>query len=194
MRMILLVLGASLALGLATGGRPRRLTLVDVRWVWLALLGLALQLVPSDLAGELAVPLLLLSFVLLVVFVARNLPLWGFELLLVGVLLNLLVIGVNDGMPVSRQALVASDQADTLGFLRSGGGAKHHVAGPDDRLVFLGDVIAIPSPVRQAISLGDLFTYAGVGLLVVTGMNGRARRSLAVPAAGATGAGVPADG
>ena len=40
---------------------------------------------------------------------------------------------------------------------------KHHLAGPDERVLFLGDVIGLPPPVAQAISLGDIFTYGGVG-------------------------------
>jgi hypothetical protein len=125
------------------------------------------------MAGALAVPLLVVSFVGLVAFVLVNIRYWGFELILAGVLLNLLVIGVNGGMPVSRAALIASDQRDTIDDLRNVDTAKHHLAGDDDRLVFLGDVIALPSPVEQAISVGDLFTYAGVALFLAMGMRGR---------------------
>jgi hypothetical protein len=48
-----------------------------------------------------------------------------------------------------------------------------HLAGPNERLLFLGDSIAI-APIRQAVSLGDLFAYGGVMWLVVAGMLGRA--------------------
>lgn len=176
MRIILIILTSGLVLGLATGGRPSRLTSVGVRWVWLAVVGLALQMVPTTVAGELAVPLLLVSFVGLVVFAVANIRYWGFELILLGVLLNFLVIGLNGGMPVSREALIASDQRDTIDDLRNVDTAKHHLADEDDRLVFLGDVIAVPSPVEQAISIGDLFTYGGVALFLAAGMRGRAVR------------------
>jgi hypothetical protein len=93
------------------------------------------------------------------------------------------VIGVNGGMPVSRRALVASDQLGSLRYLERYGGAKHHLAGGDDRLVALGDVIAIPSPIAQAISVGDVCTYAGVVLFVVLSMTGHAiRRPRLAPA------------
>jgi hypothetical protein len=52
------------------------------------------------------------------------------------------------------------------------GGAKHHLAGPDDRLVFLGDVLPI-RPIRMVASPGDLIAYAGVVWLVVAAMLGR---------------------
>jgi hypothetical protein len=176
MRIILIILTGGLVLGIATGGRPSRLATVHVRWVWLAIAALALQVVPTTVAGELAVPLLLVSFVGLVVFAVANIRYWGFELILLGVLLNFLVIGMNGGMPVSRAALIASDQRDTIDDLRNVDTAKHHLADEDDRLVFLGDVIAIPSPVEQAVSIGDLFTYGGVALLLAAGMRGGAVR------------------
>ena len=59
---------------------------------------------------------------------------------------------MNGGMPVSRAAVVASGQTDTLEGLTQQRGVKHHLAGPDERLLFLGDVIAIPPPVAQVIS------------------------------------------
>ena len=80
-------------------------------------------------------------------------------MILIGIVLNFTVISVNHGMPVTRQALVASHQTDTLRSLVHGGGAKHHLAGPDDRLLFMGDAIAL-GPIRQAVSVGDLFTYS----------------------------------
>jgi hypothetical protein len=54
-------------------------------------------------------------------------------------------------------------------------GVKHHLAGPDDRLLFLGDVIAVPAPVSQVISVGDVFTYGGMAIVIAGSM--RRRRS-----------------
>ena len=55
--------------------------------------------------------------------------------------MNFLVIGLNQGMPVARQALVSSGQADTLDDLIANPYPKHHLASDDDYVVFLGDVI-----------------------------------------------------
>src|SRR5919202_1758522 len=77
----------------------------------------------------------------------------GFALVLLGLALNLAVIGANGGMPVSRRAIVASGQQDTLAaLLRDGDGVKHHLAGPRTRLLPLADVLAVPQPVGQVIS------------------------------------------
>ncbi|MGZ4151701.1 MAG: DUF5317 domain-containing protein [Actinomycetota bacterium] len=177
MRLIAATLLAAVALGVALGGRPGRLSLAGVRWAWAALVGLALQAMPLPARLEwLEVPMLYASFALLVTFALANARLRGFELIALGLMLNFLVIGVNAGMPVSRRALVASDQIATLGYLERYGGAKHHLAGAGDRLSFLGDVIAIPSPIAQAISPGDVFTYAGAALFVILGMTGRLER------------------
>ena len=79
-------------------------------------------------------------------------------------------------MPVAEQALIASGQADTLDDLINNPWPKHHLASDDDLVLFLGDVIAVPQPVGQAISVGDIFTYGGVGVVIVAGMRTPARR------------------
>jgi hypothetical protein len=178
MRLIAATLILAVLIGAVLGGRPARLSLADVRWRWAAVVGLVLQAVPFPAALEgLELPMLYLSFALLVAFAVSNIRLHGFELIAVGLLLNFLVIAINAGMPVSRQALVASDQLDSLEYLKRYGGAKHHLAGPGDHLAALGDVIAIPAPIAQAISVGDIFTYCGAALFVVLGMTGHLMRT-----------------
>lgn len=174
MTLILSTLVLAGMLGLLLGGRPSNLARLRIRWVPAAVVGLALQLAPVP--GN-TWPLLLLyvSFALLTAFgivnVHSRVP--GAWLILIGIWLNFTVIAVNQGMPVSREALVRSDQMDTLELLVEEGGAKHHLARPNDQVLFLGDVIAIGPPVRQAVSVGDVFTYAGVAWLIVAGMRSR---------------------
>lgn len=173
MKLILLTLACAVLIGFALGGRWSNLARVRVRWPAVAMLGLALQLAPVR-GRAWAMGMLYVSFALLIAFAVVNLRarVPGFTAILLGMLLNLVVIGVNGGMPVTQQALVASRQTDTLMELVQHGGVKHHLAGPDDRLLFLGDSIAI-APLRQAMSLGDLFAYGGVMWLIVAGMLGR---------------------
>lgn len=138
----------------------------------LALVGLVMQLAPVP---GMHWPLYMLygSFVLLLVFALVNVRVAGFAIIAVGVILNFTVIAVNSGMPVSRQSLIDSGQAATLSDLVESGGAKHHLVGPDDSLTLLADVIAIPPPVAQSVSLGDLFTYGGVAVLIIAAMRRR---------------------
>jgi hypothetical protein len=177
MRLMLLVITLAVITGKLAGGRLDRLPQAGVRWPLLALVGLALQLAP--LPGPAAMALLYLSFAVLLAFAAANLRQPGFPLILLGVVLNLAVIGANAGMPVARSAIVASGQQDTLGELaEDGDGVKHHLAGPSTRLLPLGDVLAVPPPVKQVISVGDIAVDAGIFWFVVGAMRPRRRRLL----------------
>jgi hypothetical protein len=177
-----LVLGTLLVaatVGLLTGGRWSQLAELEIAWIPLAIAGLAMQwFAPSH--GILPVILLLVSFAALIAFAVRNLALPGFRLILLGILLNFLVIAANGGMPVSRSALVASGQVDTLEALVHDGGAKHHVATGDDLLVPLADVIPV-SPIHNVVSAGDILTYAGVAWLVFATLRTRRRHVHLVP-------------
>jgi len=179
MKLVLATLVIAVLAGYLAGGRLSNLGSAGVRWPGAAVAGLALQLAPVP-GRTLPLVLLFVSFALLAVFALANVRarVAGFPLILVGIALNFAVIAVNLGMPVTRQALEASNQMDTLAMLVHDGGAKHHLAGPDERLLFLGDVIAI-RPIEQAVSAGDLFTYAGVVWLVVAAMLGRTTPSTA---------------
>jgi hypothetical protein len=172
MRLVLVAFAVAIGLGYLLGGRLSWLSGIKVRWFPLALVGLCLQMAPVP-GNRWPVYLLYVSFVLLLVFALMNLRVTGFAIITVGIILNFTVIAANGGMPVSRQSLVDSGQTSTLPALVHSGGAKHHLVGPDDRLTFLADVIAVPAPVSQSVSLGDLFTYGGVVLLMVAAMRRR---------------------
>jgi hypothetical protein len=173
MKLVALSLAIAVAVGYLLGGRLSQLSELKVRYGWVAFAGLLLQLVNPP--GLWPLVLLLLSFLLLTAFTVANIRTVGFALVLVGISMNFTVIALNGGMPVGREALIASGQSETLAPLIEQQGRKHHLAGPDDRLLFLGDVIAIPAPVRQVISVGDILTYGGVALVVVAAMRRRIR-------------------
>jgi hypothetical protein len=186
MKLIAGAILVAIAVGYLTGGRLSNLANLRIRWAPLAIVGLAMQVINPP--GRWPLAMLVGSFVLLTIFAIVNRHVVGFWLILVGVSLNFLVIGINSGMPVSSQALSASGQESTVGELTdTGHQIKHHLAGDDDELLFLGDVIAIPSPIGQAISIGDIFTYGGVVMVVVAGMRRRSKEQPA-PAAEVQGA------
>jgi hypothetical protein len=85
----------------------------------------------------------------------------GMFLVVIGLACNMTVIVVNGGMPASAQALIDSGQEDVLVFLQDQGADKHHLLTDDDQLTFLADVIAVPQPIGQAVSVGDIFVYVG---------------------------------
>jgi hypothetical protein len=168
MKPVIATLVFAVVIGLVSGGRLSGLSSLRLRWAPLALVGLGLQIFLPP--GNWPLVLLMVSFVLLTIFAIRNLKVAGFPLVLLGLLMNFLVIGVNGGMPVPRHALEASDQMGELQYLIDHGGAKHHLATSEDTLMFLADVIPLGAPVRQAISLGDIFAYVGVAQVVVAAM------------------------
>jgi hypothetical protein len=171
MKLIASTLFLAVLAGSLLGGRLASLSDLRIRLAPLAIVAFAMQLVNPP--GRWPLALLLGSFVLLTIVAVANLRSPGFAIVLVGVALNFTVIAANGGMPVDRDAIVASGQAGTLEGLADGRGAKHHLAGPDDRLRFLADVIALPPPVAQVISVGDVFTYGGVAVIVAAGMRRR---------------------
>ncbi|MGH2634894.1 MAG: DUF5317 family protein [Actinomycetota bacterium] len=168
MRLVLFAFPLAIGLGYLLGGRLRNLGGVRIRHGWAGLAGVGLQFLPME--GTPGYVALMASFALLVFVAAVNRRLPGFVLVLVGLCLNFLVIAVNEGMPVTRQAIVSSGQAETLDDLQEAGGSKHHLATPEDDLVFLADRIGIPAPVEQAVSVGDLVAYAGAMWFVAAGM------------------------
>jgi hypothetical protein len=172
MKLDLLAIVLALAVGLLAGGRLTGLADLKIRWPLLAPIGLALQLLPVR-GAELSMTLLYVSFAILLVFVLSNIRMPGGALILLGLVLNLSVIGLNGGMPVTNHALVASHQQDTLKLLIDDGGAKHHLATSKDVLLPLADIIPIGWGIDQVVSAGDIATGLGIMWLIVASMRRR---------------------
>src|SRR6266567_3040768 len=111
MKLVVASILLAFLLGYLRGGRLHQLIDAKLRAPWLVLGGFILQVLPLPSSMPwLPVPLLILSFVLLMEFAVLNLALRGFALILIGIVLNFIVITPNHGMPVSRRALIASGQ------------------------------------------------------------------------------------
>lgn len=172
------VIVLAVGLGYAFGGRLRRFERLRLRWWGLAVVGLAIQFVPLpegvggiDLVVRTAV--LSASYTMLLAFAIVNVYLPGLPLVLIGLACNFAVIAANGGMPVSEEALVSSGQADVLDMLLEDGSQKHHLLTDGDVLTFLADVVPVPKPIGQVISVGDVFVYLGLIVLAVATMRGR---------------------
>jgi hypothetical protein len=178
--LILAVIVAGLLVGVAFGGNLRTLSEIRLRWWPLALIGLALQLIPvPSMSGQLdhwlAVGLLIASYAVLLVFVALNIRLAGFPVIAVGFALNLLVISVNGGMPVTRHALreaYGAGYGEQVSLLETHGGTKHHLARADDVLIPLADKIPLGTPLHQVLSPGDIVFMVGVFWVIAAATKG----------------------
>jgi hypothetical protein len=169
--LFLLVAGAGVAVGLARGGNVRVLRDPGVKSARLGLACLAVQclvvVLPLRAVGlPLALgPVLLLGALATLVVVARpNARLPGVPLFALGLLLNLLVVLVNFGMPVPADTLEragitleqpAPDRPDAKHVLEHGG----------TRLGLLGDRLAV-RPLRTVTGYGTVIELAGLFLLL----------------------------
>jgi Family of unknown function (DUF5317) len=182
--LVLAALGAGVAVGLATGGSLRNLADIHFRWPYLAIAGLLLQWMPVPHgwthAAGVGVGLLLASYVLLLTFVLANIRRPGMVVVAIGLLLNGIVIAANAGMPVTaaavRSASGSSSFAAEVHKLDAEGGAKHRLAKPDDKAMWLSDRFGIGKPIEGVFSIGDLFWLIG-GAWVVAGLMRGPRRT-----------------
>lgn len=170
------ILLVAVAIGYVSGGRLRNFEGLAIHWWPLAFLGLVLQIVPLPTLWEISPRLvgagaLLLSYVLLLAFITVNRWIPGAQLMAIGLLLNLLVVGLNGGMPVTASAIEAA--GGSVAILEGGGSVKHHLATEDDLLTFLGDAIPIPPPAKLVLSVGDVLLYTGMAWFVIQVMRGR---------------------
>ena len=152
---------AGIAIGLLRGGSITRLGEASFR-VWPLLVAGVVVQAAAAFASRAAVTLILASYVVLLVFAAVNYRHVGMGVVFVGIALNLVVIGLNGGMPVRADAIVAAGIVDreadaaTLDF-----GSKRHLERPDDKVTWLGDIVPVPLA-TEVLSFGDLVMAVGV--------------------------------
>lgn len=162
MQWILLVLVIAITLGALRGGKLRNLSGIRVKLWWLLPVGFVLlaiaSFVPAD-QHELAVALILISYLPLLAFVLLNRKLSGIWIAGIGILMNFTVIVANGGMPVLAEAAqIASQSSGDLVL-----GAKHVLLTAETSIPFLADVIPLPGAV---LSLGDVFLAIGTGVFL----------------------------
>ena len=183
MIVVLFVAAAGLAAGFLAGGSLRNFERVHVHWWGAAFAGLVVQAVPLQrwLDDDAAVAALVASYGLLVAFVWVNRRLPAAPALLVGLALNMLVIGVNGGMPVSEEAIRAA-RVSSDGLPSAIDDGKHHLMTSSDVLTPLADVIGLPPPAATVLSVGDLFLYSGIVVFTMIVMRGHFEANRRPPA------------
>jgi hypothetical protein len=164
--LFLLVAGAGVAVGLARGGELAGLADPGVGSRWLALGCLAVQatVVVLPMPGAGGVVLLVAALATLLGIARANGRLAGVPLLALGLLLNLIVVLANLGMPVSATTLErAGIQVEQPAPHRPD--AKHVLDQGDARLGLLGDRLAV-RPLRAVTGYGTVIELAGLFLLL----------------------------
>jgi hypothetical protein len=174
---LLIVTLASTGLVVAlTRGSWHALTRLQVQAAWLLGLGLAIQIAlefidfPSNQIETVGYALLMLSYVFILAFCLANARLAGFGVIAIGIAMNALVIGLNQGMPTKPIGTNASGDRIYKAVVET---VKHRQARSDDLLGGLGDKILFPSPLDELVSFGDLVIAVGICELAYYGSRRR---------------------
>ena len=169
--VFLLVAGAALVAGLARGGLLRGLRETGLRNRRLGLICLgvqalvvALPLRAIGLPYGLGALLLAVALGVLLAVARANGSLAGVPLIALGLLLNLVAVVANAGMPTSESTLARAGVAVERP-LPHRPDAKHVLAGEGTRLGLLGDRLAV-RPLRAVVSYGTVCELAGLFLLL----------------------------
>ena len=127
----------------------------------------------SGTLAQAAYWLWLATFPLLIGIAWRNRSQPGMSLVALGLLLNVLVVSINGGMPVMEAAAVAAGLRGRLSM--PVGDFIHVLGGRVTRLPWLADAIPLPAaPVSRVVpSAGDLLLYVGV-VAFIAGARARA--------------------
>lgn len=163
--MILIVLAALCVVTVPlSGGSLSRLGDLQLRWMWLAPVALGLQvlivtIVPS---GNMTLHALVHigTYFLIVVFLWANRKIAGAGVIGLGTLANATAISANGGV------MPASLRAQRLAGLTEGGGFHNSAALLHPHLLWLGDIIPVPGPLPNVLSIGDCVIFAGLLLLL----------------------------
>jgi hypothetical protein len=168
MLWLAIVLFIALAMAVMRGGRLSNLGDIELRYWWLLLVALGLQvattwLPDSSWAEGLGLAMVLISYVLLMGLVLINRSRPGMWLAGLGVLMNFTVIAINGGMPVLAEAAEVAS-GFTISAPDLSGSYKHVLLDSSSHLTAFADVIPMRiAGIGQVISLGDVFLAVGLG-------------------------------
>jgi Family of unknown function (DUF5317) len=175
---IAIVGGVALVVVLVTRGSFSRLYRLPIQSIWMVLVALTIQIflafveLPSDRFDDLGLALVLASYAFLLAFCFVNLRISMMWVIGLGIALNALVIGLNQGMPTAdHEVTTRSGRTIEEPIERT---VKHRPESDDDLLPFLGDRLRAPEPVDEVISIGDV--VIGLGIILVCYQGSRVRR------------------
>lgn len=173
--LLLYAIVAGLLVGSVAGGRIATLASLRIRWMWLAIGGLAFQLAlfsptVAERVGDLGPAFYVGSTLVVFAVLLRNLDLPGLPVVAVGAALNLLAIVANGGYmpsdPGAWQTLSGVAALPTHDFTNSA------LMGPGTALPWLGDIFVLPRPIPLAnvFSIGDVLIAVGIAWCVARSM------------------------
>ena len=185
---------SAVLIGLARGGRLRRLANLPLRWAWITLVAFGLQIyliyfpepVNEGIFGP-RVIVLMFSYALLFAVVWRNRALPGLWLIGLGLLANFAVMLLNGGyMPITAEALAQVGHSRNILSPEPGARvrATKDIVLPREQTYawWLSDIFVLPPPfpIPSVFSLGDVFIALGAFWLIQNGMSPDEKETRAV--------------
>ena len=175
---IAIVGGVALVVVFVTRGSFSQLFRLPIQSVWMVLVALAIQIllafvdIPAARLDDLGFGLVMASYAFLLAFCFVNLRISMMWVIGIGIALNALVIGLNQGMPTrDNEVTTRSGRTIEEPIERT---AKHRPESGDDLHPFLGDRLQVPAPIDEVISIGDV--VIGLGIILVCYQSSRSRR------------------
>lgn len=164
-----------LLVGFLLGGRPAGLADLHIRWSWVILGGLFVQVVlfsepVSERIGALGPPIYMASTAAVIAAILANRAIKGMLVIAAGAACNLAAIVANGGyMPAGAQA------AASLGGDPHPSTYSNSTFIPDPALAPLTDIFALPAwvPFANVFSIGDVIIGIGIALVIVSAMRSR---------------------
>jgi Family of unknown function (DUF5317) len=168
--------GVALLIVFVTRGSFEQLLRLPIQSIWMVVVALVILItlafvdIPTDRYDDLGFALVMVSYGLLLAFCFVNLRVSMMWLIALGIGLNAVVIGLNQGMPTRDREVTRSGRTVEEPIERT---VKHRPESDDDLLGFLGDKLVVPGPVDETISIGDI--VIGIGLIAVFYAGSRVR-------------------
>jgi hypothetical protein len=165
MWLLLVTALAIVTIVLVTRGSFKGLTRIKIDAAGLLAIGLGIQValefidIPADSIETVGYGLLMASYAFILAFCIANLRHRGFGVIAVGIGMNALVIGLNQGMPTRP---IGSDAHGNRVYKPVVQTVKHRQERNDDLLGVLGDKILFPKPFNTLVSAGDLVLAVGI--------------------------------
>lgn len=184
--LLAVVVGA--LIGLYRGGQLSNLTGLHIEHWPLLGIGVMIPLLVGWTDPPLGGLFIFVALSCLIAFSLLNFSLTGMGVVAFGLFLNLIPILANGSMPVSAEAMVRADMADSVAAASQLDlQAPRHVEQAGDHLVFLGDTIPI-GLFDQVLSFGDMILLVGLATVVANSTRRRPRseegQRVLLPAAG----------
>ena len=180
--MIFVTLAIGVIVGLFRGGKLSNARELKIARIWLIFLSVILEaslnfLMKNDfgITQNIAFIWICVQYSLLFLFIWFNRHFSYVWLIGLGTFLNAVVILLNGGsMPLADISPYIGASETPSQYLLDGKLLTYHFINENTKLWFLGDIIWVPSPFRAFASIGDIFLYGGVLLLIQDIIAGKA--------------------